>query len=344
MTSDDEPLLDRLRAWADGALTPEEARALEARLAADPALACDALAYRAVHRLTQPLVAEVELSRLRFADLPLGDRVRPAWRRWPVLLAAAAGMLLAVGLGLRARGGPPEPARPGTAPSRPGPVMLARLKPSAPPAVPPARLLAGYRPVADGRVSWLGDAAEARALARATGRRVLLYVQHPECPMCRALEQGPWRAPEVLARVEAFVPLQVDVTSLPPAEMQRHFEAGWPYLAATDAEGVVVATFPGQHASASLAEALGAARPAGAPEPEAWERAAGRARTEADEREAALALAVARAAALPGAAERERLRALRARLAGTPPGEDLERVLAAWPEGAPFPTLVEPDR
>ena len=83
----------QLHAYADGRLSPEETRRVEARLAADPAAAALVAEWRHInaglHALYDPALDEAVPRRL----LVLGP---PRWRGW-VAQAAAAALLLALG-------------------------------------------------------------------------------------------------------------------------------------------------------------------------------------------------------------------------------------------------------
>ncbi|MGE0707334.1 MAG: hypothetical protein AB7N76_04710 [Planctomycetota bacterium] len=103
----DELLLDELLLdWALGLLPAAEAEALEARLAADPALAARADALRAEQAVLGEALGAGEADPALEARLVAGLRAAPPlpverafrWRRW---VAAAAGVLIAALAGAR---------------------------------------------------------------------------------------------------------------------------------------------------------------------------------------------------------------------------------------------------
>lgn len=111
---------DRIIAWLDGELAPEEAEAFAAKVAADPALAMLAERHRALLRRLgedfSPLLEEPAptwLSEAIAAATPGAEVVDLAERRlatrspprWLAGLVAAAVLVLAVGLGWSLRGG-----------------------------------------------------------------------------------------------------------------------------------------------------------------------------------------------------------------------------------------------
>src|SRR5262249_22939437 len=95
-----------ISARLDGELPPEDAGALDAHLAACPVCQAAAEAFRLQHadlrrafvprRAAAARVAERVIERLHAAPPPVRPRSRPRWL--PLVLSAAAGFLLAVGV------------------------------------------------------------------------------------------------------------------------------------------------------------------------------------------------------------------------------------------------------
>lgn len=108
---------ERLAAWLDGALSPEEALAFEAELAADPALAERAASWRgndaAIVRAFAPLaeapIDPAMLARLGLAPAAANDNP-PWWRRHAAPLGGALAASLAAILLLVPRGETPQDA------------------------------------------------------------------------------------------------------------------------------------------------------------------------------------------------------------------------------------------
>lgn len=152
MSPTDPSLHEDLSAWMDGELPPDQARFLERRLAADPAL-------RARFERWQLVSAGLRGERIRLMPATLADDVaaavagqpRPARHRWPWAAGAvAAALALALLPGLLDTGG--EPGLPPAAPD-----FVAQPSP------PPVDVVAG--PVAP--VSPLPNEADGLALGPA---------------------------------------------------------------------------------------------------------------------------------------------------------------------------------
>jgi hypothetical protein len=326
---------DAIRAWAEGTLGPEDVRRLEAAFAADPDLRFAAEEYRAVHRMTGGLPAEAPVSRVTFDDvareLGLPEDGAPAattrWVRWS--LAAAALLLLSLGALWALRERRPD------APDAPAALELSSLPADAAgaPAAPdvPAHL-AGWRPVADGKIQWLTSREEARAVAARTGRPVLVYVFHESCPYCVEMDETTLRDRVVVEAAGGFVPLHVDVMRLPREEGMALFRKGWPYFAVERADGVEVASFPGRHDGAEFRERLEAALAGATGAALPWER------VDAAAARAAIVAARERAATDPEAARRG-LETFATRLPAGPVADDVSLVLARWRAEGRFPDL-----
>jgi hypothetical protein len=205
-------------------------------------------------------------------------------------------------------------------------------------------MLARYRPVEDGAVRWIDSADDARAVARFTGRPLFVYARFSECPMCRQMDGTTLRDPSFLESVAAFVPLRVDVATLPQAEARRLLSAAWPHFEVDSPAGTRVREFGGMLDAAAMRRELAAA-PAPDASPTTWDAARDAASRWAAAAEARGALLAARAAPEARAADaRARLEEAARKLAGTPFGEDLARVLERWKELGAFPDLVEAKR
>jgi hypothetical protein len=224
---DQHTFFDRLRARAEGRLTPDEAAALERELAADPTLERLAEDYRLVHALTgvEPWVAT---SRLSLEALE--GRVAPSpWRR----VAAAAGILL-LGAGAFLAG---RLSR-----SAPAPLALTAIELDEPLAVPTGPVevptqWASYDPRGAEGVRFLRDRAEATALAAALGRPLLVFGSFPGCPLCAELDERVFADPAVAELAERVVPLRIDLAQLSETEQRSLTMRGYPFLEVWRADG-----------------------------------------------------------------------------------------------------------
>jgi hypothetical protein len=338
MNTHDPALFDRIRAWADGTLAPDEARRLEATLAADPDLRLAAEEYRAVHRMTETALAPPPAPRLTFEELErrieadagaTSGAATSRRMRWGA--AAAAVVLLAVAAWLASRGPDGVPA------PHDAPLLLASIpaEASAPSGAETADLaprLAGYRPVEAERIRWLASREDARAVAGWTGRPILVYVAFEGCPYCVEMDRTTLRDREVLDLADRFVPLQVDAARLPRDVVQGYFAKGWPYFAVERPDGTEIASFPGRRDGAAFRERLAAALEGATGAALAWER------VDAAAARGALRSARDRAAAAPDDARRE-LEAFAARLPAGAVADDVSLVLARWTSEGRFPDL-----
>lgn len=222
--------MDRVQAWIRGELSEDEVRELQRELARDPELERWATQYRQVFHLTQdgPLPecrtsaddVAARTSAARSERAPEADPVRAH----PLVAFAAAlvvGTLAALWLGRVAPSGKPEFVLLASIPSR----TLASTQETAIPV-----RLASYQPVVDGEIRWLDDLAEARSVARATGRRVFVFGTYPNCPIAERVRRDCLATEEVLAMTEEYVPFAVDLTSLPRAEHDEWMLTGYPYM------------------------------------------------------------------------------------------------------------------
>ncbi len=240
-----EGLLEAIRAVTEGELPSAE---LAAALAAIEAAGAVALleAYRDVHAATSLLAGPASECAVTLADVERATSARrPLRRLWGLRSVRVAAALLVVA-GVAAAVWPHD-----VVPT----VALAfaeetaRVSPEAAAAERSAALLAEYQPVRDGEPQWIDDPARARDVAAVTGRRVLLFAQHPQCPWCQELRGKTFHDAGVQARLERFVPLMVDVTRIPEGEAVAYLAKGWPYFAALDAAGDELAALPGPASS-----------------------------------------------------------------------------------------------
>lgn len=157
---------------------------------------------------------------------------------------------------------------------------------------------------------WFSDLAVARDAARATGRPLLLFVQHPTCPICEELEAGPLRDDGVRSRLGSFVAVRVGAFD---AIDDPILDRDWPCLWAFTPDGTEIAGLPAPCTAAEIRDLLDRARarsPATRDGP-SWKRL----------REIASRLARADAAHEEGLADVER---------------DLLREVATMPDGGAF--------
>jgi len=249
---------DDFQRLLDGRLDAVAAARLRARLDVDPALRSEFGAYREVHAFTAPLsdptVGSAPASEISFERLDAERRARRARRLRPWMAMAATLLVAAAGAAAYVH-------------ARPSVVTLHAIQMEdrvldPPPTYSVPAMLATYRPVSDGRVNWLASLPEARALSRATGRPLFVWVYHQQCPMCSSLDSGAMRDESVQSEAAKFVPVKLDVMTA-SQEVQRWCSAGWPYLAAQTADGKAVVEFSGEmdaaQIRASLARGEGAA-------------------------------------------------------------------------------------
>lgn len=237
---------DDFEALLDGRLDAAAAGRLKARLDADPALRAEFDAYREVHAFTAPAVGSAPSSSVSFERLDAARRAERARRLRPWLAAAATLLIAAAGVAAFVR-------------SRPTVVELRAIDLDVALSarrivdVPPA--LASYRPVRDGRLNWVASLDEGRALGRATGRRLFVWVYHPDCPMCVELDHGAMSDRGVQEEAAKFVPVRIDVMAA-SKEVHGWLRAGWPYLAAQTADGERLVEFAGEEDAAKIRAAL----------------------------------------------------------------------------------------
>lgn len=243
--------LERIRAYVDGTLPEAERSAFEAELRRDRELAEMTEAYGYVVRATAD---EAPVPATAFEDLPLAPR--RTWRR-PVL-AAAAVLLVALGTAIfwpRSDAPPPAGVRLAAIPLRAVDV------PPPPPAVPEG--LADHRTAGDDGLIWTRDLERGQAIARAAGRPVLLFIDHPTCPICAKFEAGPFRDENVERAAAAFVLVRASWNTA-PQQFVENPNLGWPIFVLLDHEGKRIDGFKNYKSAPELARWLRAARDAAA--------------------------------------------------------------------------------
>ena len=237
---------DLARLAAEGGLDPDEQRRLVEACADDEELAAFVLAYRDVSALTGLAAAACA-------------RKARARRHARIAVAAAAAFLAlaVVGFGLRFL-------------PRTADVALASIPLSKPPAIvrtqPPLQetttaALAGWSPEPAGGTQWLTSIEDAQAIAAATHRPVLLFVYHPTCPWCAAMNRVTWPDARVSELTAEAVPVKVNVMETTD-EFQEQM-TGWPFIALEEPGGEILRAFPGfreaEDMSAELKSGLEAA-------------------------------------------------------------------------------------
>ncbi len=248
--------LDRICAWVEGRLPPEALAALEHELATRPELAELAERFRDVHGLTSQ-EPEIPACRVSFADLErrlASERGAPLWPR----RAAAAALLIAAGVtaGYVARvvnrsDGTETPSE--LPPAGPPCVVLQSitLEPTVPLAVEEKRVLvpetlASFDPRGQQGVNWLKSWPEALLLSRLSHRPLLVMGTWPGCPFIAKLKAEVYTAPEVLGLIDRYVPVEWDLSTLPPSEAEQLTRyRGYPLLEVWTGDDKAVLNFSG---------------------------------------------------------------------------------------------------
>jgi hypothetical protein len=230
-----------------------------------------------------------------------------------------------------------------------------------------------HRTADEGGLVWYEDMERARALARAAGRPIFLFIDFQGCPLCRQFRDEHCRDEGVVRAADAFVLLNLDWRRAPD-ELKRDAK-GFPIYLLLDEGGKPIDGFTGLPEPAQLSAWL--SKRARSPRPD-WEGLlegarklrdaeaakdpaarlalyrqvaaadnvlgkAARARLAAMEKLAQDALFAARddALRLGTAAAADRLGAAEAALRGTPYAADLSKVQAFLRERGSFPELKE---
>jgi len=237
--------LELIRAYVHGTLAPGDRAVFEARLSREPELARLCEGYEWTVRATGDVVPERETA---FADLALGRRFRlPLWASAAALLLVATAV--AIALASREEPAPPKP-----------PLLALSAIPMRAVAAPPVpsfpAALADYRTSGADGLRWLANEDAARELARAAGRPLLVFVHHPQCPVCRHFRAEEFRDGDVKAAADDYVLLGANAEHLPEFVF-REMPRGFPAVAAYDPDGNRIAAITGFHEAPDLARWLG---------------------------------------------------------------------------------------
>jgi hypothetical protein len=229
--------MDRLRDVVAGRASAADVRRLREDMAADGELLAVFDAYGELHVVTEAARSLVG---------------RPPWRRrWlRAGLGAAAAIVLMAVVAVLLR---PAPAPRAVVRLRSIPLSKAYhvIPDDAVMTSAVSDVLAHWEPVADGHIRWLSSLDEARGVATATGRPVLLFVSYPTCPLCGMLRKVSFTDGSVVDLVgRSFVPVNVDIQTASP-EMLASLD-GWPFLATQDAAGETLRSYPGYRDPAEL--------------------------------------------------------------------------------------------
>lgn len=248
-----EALFERVRAWIHGQLEPAEVERLRGELARNPEAAEFADEYREIHGVTQALDGPGATSTLDFATLQRRFDAETRTARWRKVAAAAALVFVAGATWLMlARESAPSHA-PAVEPLRLSavePLRLSAIKLDASaPTTAPAEFpeLEQFAPVEDGEIRWVADLASGTALAEASGRPLLLFGMFPTCPWCQQMKEEGLRDPTVIAMIDDFVPVQIDLFELSDEDREVLLARGYPLFEVWNASGEIVHSFAGVH-------------------------------------------------------------------------------------------------
>ena len=258
---DQREAFEEIRAWAEGEMDPEERARFEAAMAAAPALRKAAEEYRSVHSLTRVLedvpvscrTTLEDMERLIERDAAPGAHAAGRAFGFSRRTLAAAGILLALGGGLLLLRALADRGDDGW-----GRVRFQAIAPptgdvvdDSPGAIPD--LLADYRPVDGGTIRWLDSLDEGRRTARITGRPLMVFGMWPDCEDCDLIRQTALKEGAVLAALEDFIPVEVDLSRLPAKERVEMMKCGYPVLEVQAEDGTVVTSFCGLEGAKGMA-------------------------------------------------------------------------------------------
>ncbi len=253
---------DRVRALAEGCLTEPAAGVVRAEIAADPALRAFYEEWLLVVEMTAcaDVVPECTAAAPSVdaagVPSPSARRLRaapasPRRRFVPWMSVAAAALVAAVVWGVATRDtGPVSIVAPelrtlaasvadvGTEPAEPDASVLERL--------------ASFEPGAAGKIDWIDDWDAATALARASGKPLLVYVHVDGCPYCADLDTNVWPDAAVRAAAGEFVPARVDALKAPDRFADVFNLDAWPYVAVIDGDGETLHEFGGRRKASDM--------------------------------------------------------------------------------------------
>lgn len=248
--------LDRLLDLAAGRLAGEERAALAARLATEPELAATWHDLEDVLRAGEEPVApcDVPFERLTLTDAPPRAGWHRSWRTWAPL-AVAATVLAVVGMRTWTHdarpGGAREPVRLAAIAldAAPRPSGLASEGPALP------AVAADYASTGPRGLRFVEGLGDARRLARASGRPLVVFLYEPTCPLCVQLQATTFRDPALAATADPFVFAKV-VASGEGADLLKAHAVGWPVFVLYGVDGAEVGTFGGTPDASTLRGAL----------------------------------------------------------------------------------------
>lgn len=247
---------DRLRAWAEGKLSPEQSAELECELARNGTLRKMAEDLRDVWALTAVRLGHTPSTDLTvetiFARLAREERDDATRRRWRRVAGLAAALAAAAGIAFVILHRGASQAHTNSA----GPVVLQAIRlDDAPPASDSAvpaildqelELLADYAPVESGQIRWLDSLDAGTATARATGRPLFLFGFYPGCPWCAEMRADALSDPTVQKLFERFVPVGLDLTQIDRDTAIDLMGRGYPFLEVEDADGRILYSMHGK--------------------------------------------------------------------------------------------------
>lgn len=271
-------LFDRVRAWVHGELESIEVERLRAELARHPEVAEFANEYREIHAATRELQGPRATSALDFATIERHIDAESRAKRWR-RVAAAAALIVVAGASWAMLPRESEPLHLSAIELELSASEVGASAHSAPPEEFP-ELLEHFAPVENGEIRWVSDLASGTALAEASGRPLLLFGMFPTCPWCQQMKAEGLRDPAVVALIEEFVPVQVDLYGLSEADREVLIARGYPLFEVWNESGEIVHAFAGVHDVASFVAnlATGVERATAGRELASWEELRGQAR------------------------------------------------------------------
>lgn len=263
MSEGREPTLhERLRAWTDGTMPADERARFEAELLRDAELARRAKEFRATWLLTEALAGPVPASRTSF-DAIVARHDDEARRRWIRRAAAAVIVALPVAwIVVRALSSRAEAQRENA------PIVLESIPLEAPaasgrapvapaPDVPAA--LADFAPLkkeGSGDVRWLASIEDARGVAEAVGRPLLVFGYVPGCPWCKTLREESFTDERFKSLAERTVPVAIDLLAVDEAISQPLLEGGYPVIELQTDRGELLLNMSGEPGTVDIPASL----------------------------------------------------------------------------------------